>query len=89
MLLLWQIDAKSSGASPPLHRVNNDEGTANEGLSVCMFVYVCLMVPSNVPHVFKSTCVRIHTSVEGGMVNPEEVIILHHLVLCIYFLAFV
>lgn len=34
MLPLWQIDVKSSGASPPLHRINNDERPANEGLCV-------------------------------------------------------
>lgn len=43
MLLLWQIDVKSSGASLFLHRVNNDERTANEGLlvDVCVHMSVC------------------------------------------------
>lgn len=43
MLLVWQIDVKSSGASLPLHVVNNDERTANEGLCVdeCGHTCVC------------------------------------------------
>ncbi len=98
MLLLWQIDVKSSGASLPLHRVNNDERTANEGFCVdaCVHVCVCvcLMAVSNASH----TCMSMHDNmcecvrVSGGMVDQEEaleIIFLHHLYLRIYFLVFI
>lgn len=47
MLLLWQIDVKSSGASQPLHWVNNDVRTANEGLHVDTCPFMCLPVGPN------------------------------------------
>lgn len=42
MPLLWQIDVKSSRASLPLHRVNNDERRANEGLREDVCVHMCV-----------------------------------------------
>ena len=34
MLLLWQIDVKSSGVSLALHKVDHDERSIDEGLLV-------------------------------------------------------
>lgn len=58
MQLLWQIDVKSSGASPPLHRINNDERLANEGLHGCGCAHVSMCVP-NASH----TCMPMHHNV--------------------------
>lgn len=75
MLLLWQIDVKSSGASLFLHKVNNDERSIDEGLlvDVWMRACLCLMVLSNAPCIRMSVHdIRECQDLTGGMVDPDQ-----------------
>lgn len=85
---MWKI----SGASQPLHRVNNDVRTANESLhvDVCTFVSVCLPLGPRASHTCTSmhvwVCLNLH---ECQWRSRESVLFLHHVFLCIFFLVFI